>query len=327
MLDLLGAQAFRAVCVAVRLGVFEALRGGPLSGSETARKISADELGTTLLLEALDALGYVKKADGCFVNTPMTVKWLLRDSPTTLAQGLRFFENTAFERWGYLDDSIRQGRPKMCLDKWLDQQPDGWRTYQDGMTAVARVVADEVVARVELPSNACRLLDVGGGHGLYSSRFCRRYRDLSATVFDLPQALAAVRETDATGGIGDRVRPQPGDFWRDDLGASYDVALLFNIIHASLPEKNIELLTKVGRALNRGGLLVVMDQIAGKESGPIGRVLVGLQGLNFFNDGGGRVYAFEEIVPWVTTTGFTNPRRINLRRLPGFSLVLGTKTG
>jgi len=325
MLDLLGAQAFRATCVAVKLGVFEALKGGRLSASETARKIGADEQGTTLLLEALDALGYVKKKDNRFVNTPMTVKWLLLDSPTSLVHGLRFFESTVFERWGFLEESIRQGRPKMCLQNWLDQQPDYWRTYQDGMMAVARVVVDEVVARVKLPSNACRLLDVGGGHGLYSIKFCRRYPDLSSTVFDLPQALAAAREIGAAAAAGDRIRQQPGDFWRDDLGTSYDVALLFNIMHASLPEKNLELLTKVARALNRGGLIVVMDQIAGNGIGPIGRVLVRLQGLNFFNDGGGRAYAFGEIVQWVTTAGFTNPRRIKLRRLTGFSLVLATK--
>lgn len=327
MLDLLGAQAFRAVCVAVKLDVFEALKSGPSSASETARKISADEQGTTLLLGALDALGYVRETDKGFVNTPMTAKWLLRDSPTSLVHGLRFFENTVFERWGYLEESIRRGKPKLYLHSWLDQQPDHWRAYQDGMMAVARVIADEVVARVRLPPNACRLLDVGGGHGLYSTKFCRRYPHLSSTIFDLPQALAASRATGTMGAADDRVRQQPGDFWREDLGASYDVALLFNIVHASLPEKNLELLTKVARALNRGGLIVVMDQMAGNGSGPAGRVLVRLQGLNFFNDGGGRTYEYREIVQWVTTAGFTNPRRIKLRRLTGFSLVLGTKVG
>ena len=61
MLDFLGAQAFRTVCVAVKLGVFEALSAGPLTAGKAARRVAADERGTTLLLEALDSLGYVKK--------------------------------------------------------------------------------------------------------------------------------------------------------------------------------------------------------------------------------------------------------------------------
>lgn len=84
MLDLLGAQAFRVLCAAVELSVFESLSSGPLTGAAIARRIGADELGTILLLEALDALGYVKNKNERYVNTPMTVKWLLRESPATL---------------------------------------------------------------------------------------------------------------------------------------------------------------------------------------------------------------------------------------------------
>jgi hypothetical protein len=46
--------------------------------------------------------------------------------------------------------------------------------------------------------------------------------------------------------MGDRVAVQEGDFWGDDLGAGYDVALLFTIIHAYLPEKNVKLLVAQG---------------------------------------------------------------------------------
>ena len=171
MLDFLGAQAFRAVCVGVKLGVFEALSGGPLTAAETARQVQASERGVTLLLDALESLGYVRKKDGRYVNTPMTVKWLLRHSPTSLAGGIPFFDSMVFDRWGHLDESIRRGKPAVCGSEWLDQHPGGYRIYEQGMIAVARMTADEVVARVKLPPTARRLLDVGGGHGLYSVRF------------------------------------------------------------------------------------------------------------------------------------------------------------
>ena len=325
ILDFLGAQASRALCVAVKLGVFETLSGDGLTAAETARQIKADERGTTLLLEALELLGYVEKKDGHYTNTPMTVKWLLRRSPTNLAGGIPFFESMVFDRWGHLDESIRRGKPAMPGFQWLDQHPDGYRIYEEGMLAAARITADEVVGKVNLSATARLLLDVGGGHGLYSIKFCGRYPNLCATVFDLPEALEVGREMIATERMGERVAVRDGDFWIADVGSGYDVVLLFNVVHAYLPEKNIELLHKMSRALNKGGLIVIMEQMAGRLFGSTATALARLQALNFYNDLGGQAYTFDEIAGWLTKTGFTNPRRITLRKMPGFSLVLGKK--
>lgn len=249
MLDFLGAQAFCVVCVAVELGFIEVLSSGPLTAAEIAHELKASERGTTLLLDALEALGYVNKAAGRYGNTPMTAKWLLRHSPTSLAIGIPSFESMVFDCREHLDESIRRGKPALYGSEWLDQHPGGYRVYEEGMIAIARMAADEVVARVKLPPTARRLLDVGGGHGLYSIKFCHQYSDLLATVFDLPQAASVAREMITAERMGDRVAVQEDDFWSDDLGAGYDVALLFTIIHAYLPEKNVELLRKVSGAL------------------------------------------------------------------------------
>lgn len=326
MLDFLGAQAFRAVCAALRLGVFEALGAGPLTAPETARRIGASELGTTLLLEALDPLGYVEKKNERYVNTEMTRKWLLQKSPTSISGGIPFLESMVFDRWGNLGESIRRGRPVISGYDWLEEHPGSWRTYQEGMIAVARMAADEVVARVRLPLTARRLLDVAGGHGLYSVRFCRRYPALSATVFDVPQALEITRETIEAEKMSDRVAVQEGDIWSGELGTNYDVALLFNITHAFLPEKNADLLRMVAGALKRGGLIAIMDQITGKAASSVARALSRLQGLNYFNDLGAKTYTFDEIAGWLKDAGFTKLRRVRLTKMPGFGLALGMRT-
>lgn len=325
VLDFLGAQAFRAVCVAVKLGVFESLNGGASTAAEVARQIEADERGTTLLLEALEAVGYVEKKDGRYLNTAMTVKWLLRQSPTNLAGGIPFFESMVFDRWGRLDQSIRIGKPSVPGFEWLEQNPGSYRIYEEGMVACARVAADEVIAKTKLPATAHRLLDVGGGHGLYSIKFCRSYPGLSATVFDLPPALEVAREIIAAEKMGHRVTLKEGDFWIDDIGAVYDVVLLFNVIHAYSPDRNIALLRKLSGALEEGALIVIMEQVAGALFGPTAKALARLQALSFFNDLGGQTYTFDEIASWLTKVGFIDTRLISLRKTPGFSLVLGTK--
>ena len=326
MLDFLGAEAFRALSVAVKLGVFEALSGSSLAADQTARRIKASETGTVLLLEALTALGYVKEKDGRYSNTRMTAKWLLRGSKTSLACGIPFFESMVFDRWSRLEESIRRGQPAMSGSAWLEQRPDGWRIYQEGMIAIARMTAKEIVAKVPLPRGARRLLDVGGGHSLYSIEF-RRHSELSCTVFDLPQALEVAKETIASEGIGDRVVAQPGDFWVNEFGTGHDVALLFNIIHAFSPARNIELLQKVARALTPGGLVVINDQLARRTHGAMAKALVRLQALNYFNDLGARAYGVDEVRGWLIKAGFGEPRQIRLRRTPGFVLMLSRRAG
>lgn len=321
VLDLFGGFAFRAAAVANRLGVFEALSGGPLTAAQLAGQIEADERGTIRLLEALDAVGYVKKKrDGRYAATAMTAKWLPR-----LAGGLRASERALLQPLEYLEESIRTGEPAFNNYERYPEDQSWWRDQQGAMIAVAHMVGDDIVARVKLPETARRLLDVGGGHGLHAIKFCRRYPHLSATVFDLPQALEVAREVIAAEAMVERVSVQAGNFWKDDLGNGYDAALVFSIVQMNSPDKDMELLRKVAGALNPGGLVVIQDQIAGRAPSPTAKAVISLQGLNQVVSSRGRMYAFNEIAGWLTAAGFSKPRRINLWKTPGVGLVVAIK--
>jgi SAM-dependent methyltransferase len=320
MLDFLGAQAFRAACAAQRLGVFEALGAGPLTSAEVATRVKADARGTTLLLEALAPLGYVTQRGGRYANSAMTAKWL-----PVLGDGMRYFETMLWEEWAQLEDSIRRGRPPLTGYDRLAHNPERWAEFEAGMLAVARMTADEVVARVKLPPTARRLLDVGGGHGYYSVAFCRRHPRIAATVVDLADAVPAAERTIVAEHMADRVAIRTGDFWRDDLGDGWDVALLFNLLHGYPPDRLAQLLRRMHAALGPGGRVVILDQVRGKAASPIGEAVARLQGLNMFNASEGRAYANEEIARWLTEAGFGDVRPIRLRRSPGFGLVVATK--
>lgn len=193
------------------------------------------------------------------------------------------------------------------------------------MVAIARLAGPEIIRKVKLPPTARHLLDVGGGHAMYSIALCRRYAQLSATVFDSPQALQAARANIDAAKLHDRMRVQAGDFLHDQLGSGYDVALLFNIMHGFLPEQNITLLRNVAGALNAGGLVIIAEQVAGKAPGPTSAALARMLGLSYFHLLGGQIFTYDEIVRWLTVAGFTNPRRISLLKSPGNSLMLATK--
>jgi SAM-dependent methyltransferase len=317
MLDYLGAQAFRANTVAFKLGVFTALSRGPRTARDLAREINVDERGLTLLLDTLAALGYVRGNGGAaYALTPAIGRWLSTFSPDSV----QFFERVVFDWWGHLGESIRKGgsaMPPMDANDITD--------LQAGMIALARMAGDEIAARVRLPAGAKRLVDLGGGHGLYSIKFCRRHPGLSATIVDSRDAFDTTRRVLAEEHMADRVSLHEGNFLTDEIADGHDVALLFNVVHYHLPDRNRELLAKVARALNPGGVLVVMDQMPGRVFGPTVKALFRLQALHLFNAVSGQTYTADEIESWLRDAGLTRPRRIELRSAMGHAVVTGTK--
>jgi cyclopropane fatty-acyl-phospholipid synthase-like methyltransferase len=249
---------------------------------------------------------------------------MLDDAPQSIAHLFGFFDSV-IERCGYLEETIRTGKPPILGWEWFNQHPGVWEQYYAGMLDGARLASDEVVSKVKLPPTASRLIDVGGGHGLYSVKFCQKHPQLSATVFDWPRALEAAKATVAAENMQSRVSLQEGDLWNDDLGSGYDVALVFNMVHMYAQEKNAELIRRVAAALEPGGLLVIMDQIAVKGRGSAAKAIARLQGLQLFNSVMGQTYPAKEIGGWLAKAGFINIRTSLLRGAPSSGLVVGVK--
>lgn len=327
-LDLVGAGTFRAVATALKLGVFDALNEQPSAAADLASKLRVDQRAVTVLLDFLTATRYLKRTNEGYSCTAMSTKWLSQKSPTNFAPFFDFFQNFLYPFWDtHIEESIRTGKPSTTLYESLDQTPNGWKTAQEWFLALAKTMSDEIVSKAKLSRTAKRLLDVGGGHGLYTVKFCRNYPALSATIFDRPEPSAVARETIANEKMEGRVSVLAGDFWRDNLGDGYDSVLLFNIIHAYKPEENIELLKKISGVLNPRGQVVILEQISEPTSSNAVGALVQFLGLTFLAALGGRTYEYEEVARWLSASGFSGVKRVKLRRAPGSSLVLATKAG
>jgi SAM-dependent methyltransferase len=323
-LDIFGVSIYKAITLALKFDVFESVKTGPQTAKELASKIVGDERATRILLEMLEAFGYVRNIDGRFANTSMTAKWLLEGPKGSFSDVFKLWREL-FEFWSaHEEEVLRNGRPRVTLYEWFNQHPESWRTFQHEEMWYARLAGGEIAAKLKMPPGASKLLDVGGGHGLYSVTLCRRHPNLSATVFDQPKTLEYTKEVIATEKMSSRVSTWAGDFLVDDLGSDYDVVLLFNIIHGQLPEANQELLRRVGKALRPKGMLVILDQFAGGEFGKILKASNRFWGLAYLTLLGGQVYSTDEVRGWLSSSGFSDIRRASIRRV-GSSLLMGRK--
>jgi SAM-dependent methyltransferase len=312
----------RALTVCTSAGLFDALRPTPQSPQEVSKKLGWSVQGTELLLQTMEAGGYVIQNRGSYRNSPISDRWLTKNSPHYIGDLVRYFE-TLFSRWQYLGDSVRDGKPpRAYFDFFTDED---WRVYTYGMMNLAQLLMPQVLDAISFPPSAHRLLDLGGSHGLYSIELCKRYPAMRAEVIDLEKAVLIGKKIAEEHGMSGRVQYRTVDFKKEGLESGYDVVLAFNIIHGLTSSENISLLRKIAAALNSGGILVILDQLRnGNHGSSLSQLIPAIVGLNLFNEIGGNAYTFREIKEWSATVGLLDCKLKNLR-FPGVALIQARK--
>jgi 2-polyprenyl-3-methyl-5-hydroxy-6-metoxy-1,4-benzoquinol methylase len=324
LLDLVGGAGERAVGLALDLGVFEALADKPATLSDLADWVDCDPDGLTPLLGFLAALGYVSRDGDRYANTAMTEAWLL-DESVSIAPWLEFWEDVAFPFWDdNLEPAVRTGAPPQTLYEWLDDHPEHWRATHEGFRAAAAVLAPIVVPKLDLPEGA-RVLDVGGGHGLYAAELAAQNPELTVTVFDTEHAREVAAETANRHGVDYRLTFAAGDYTTDALGEGYDAALLFNVVHAHDGPETVALLERVRTALRPGGRLYVLDQFEGTTRTPVGRATVGFVDLTYLVTLGQGAHDIEDVEAWLTESGFSVEEQESFLTAPGLSLLVAER--
>lgn len=311
----------RAIMVATRLGVFEALADGPCTAPEAARRLGIDGRAAEKLLYVLVAARYLRCRSGRYALTRRARRWLLRRSPWSIHDNmlLRFLEWEAVEA---LEDFMRTGKP---LDVHAMIRPDQWEVYQRGMHSLARLSAAEVVRRVTLPPGARAMLDIGGGHGHYAVAFCHRHPQLQATILDLPAAIEAAAPILAESALNGRVTHRAGDASTDHLGKNaWDLVFISHLVHHFDEATNAALVRRAGRALRPGGVLAILDVLrppSPVEAGQTGALL----DLYFAITSNAGTWSDEEISLWQFQAGLQSSKHIALRSAPGVTVMTATK--
>jgi SAM-dependent methyltransferase len=322
-LDMLASVGFRAAGAGQRLGVFEALAGGPQAAGALADRLTVHPLGLRILLDALVAFGYLTRDGEAYANSPDTARWLVRAAPDSYAPVLSFWHTLLVERWTDLENSIRRGGPDSDFYAWLDKRGDALADFHTMLHRLAGWLAEEIVGLVPAPDGPASLLDLGGGHAGYPVAFCTAHPDMRAVVVDLPGALEQGRATVAAAGLADRIELRAGDLFTADLSPAQDLVLLFNIVHGYGPDEVARLLSRVRAALRPGGRVVLLEPLADvPERGPgLGEAFVRAFSLNLFHTQGGRAYTYAELVELLSAAGFTDVHGQVLERSPTDHLV------
>lgn len=308
----------KALGVAVKMKITDQLGPKAKSVAQIARGASVSEKGAELVLDCLAALGYVVRTGDGYRFTRRGSIMLDRGSPRNMLHFIAFADQT-YDSFVDLEDSIRYGRTSR--NNLKDFSQEDWDLFSRAMIDVARTNLTEVTAKIRLPEGAKRIIDLGGSHGLYSIALCQKHPGLAATVLDLEPVRKFAEESIAAANVQGRVAYSACDFMQDALPAGQDAALLFNIIHGFSPEQNTALFSKVSGSLNKGGRLIILDQIKGTGgSSQLSQATTSFMAINLFHQANGNAYSHEEVSAWSKAAGF-NAARLDKLNAPGFGLI------
>lgn len=309
-----------AIIAAGRLGLFEALAGGPLAVQQLAEAIGSSVRGTATLVDFLIALGYLERQDGRLANTASTQRWFTSRGQVDYTPGL-LWTHEAWPMMGGLAEAVRSGHPERTLWDAMVEHSHLGELFSSYMAAFASDLGPDLLRHVPVLPEQGRLLDLGGSHGLHAIRFCRQYPGLSALIVDLASARGDTGETIAGAGLAERIRLAPGDLQEVDWGGTHDLVFYLSVAHNHTAEENRRIIGRIGQALRPGGLLVIHEYLAEK---PLDALDAAFR-LTLLVETGTQTYRYDDYCNWLTAAGLETIERIDLDPREKGSLILARR--
>ncbi len=299
-----------AVC---HFNLFSLLAERPRTLEELRTDLGLQTRPATVLVTALRAFQLLQAGDaGKLQLTP-----LARDH---LVPGTRFdvgnYVGLAAQSPGVLEmvERLRSNRPAGA-----DEQTGAAFIYRDGLRSAmeqedlarhftmalagrAKNVAPVLAQRVSM-EGVRRILDIGGGTGIYSIALLQKNPHLSAVVFDRPEVLKITTEMAREHGVSERLECVAGDMFSDPLPSGCEAVLLSNILHDWDVPQCQDLVSRCAGVLPPAGRLLIHDVFLNDElDGPLP---IALYSAALFTVTEGRAYSGAEYRSWLSRAGLT----------------------
>ncbi len=310
-----GSLATELLTAAVaHLGVFARLAGGPVAADSLRTSLGLAERPFVVLTTALKAMGLiVAESDGRLGLTALAREHLAPGADFDVSG----YVGLAAESPGVVEmvERLRTNRPagggedeagaafiyREGIESAMEAEASA-RTLTLALAGRARNVAPMLARNVSL-DGVRRLVDVGGGTGIYSIAWLQKHPELTALVWDRPEVLKVAREMAGSFGVGDRLETVAGDMFRDPVPGGAEVILLSNILHDWDVAECRELVAKCAAALPSGGRLLIHDVFLNDAlDGPLP---IALYSASLFRLTEGRAYSAAEYRGWMSEAGLT----------------------
>ncbi len=297
---------------AIEVGVFTELARGPEPRDVLAGRLGLHARSASDFLDTLVALGFLARTGDVYANTPETDLFLDRKKPSYVGGILEMANHRLYPFWGHLTEALRTGQPQNevkgggpGLFETLYADPARLKEFLAAMSGISHG-ANMTIARAFPWAEYKTFADIGTAQGDLATQVAKANAHLTGIGFDLPEVAPIFEEYVAATGVADRLRFQPGNFFKDSL-PQVDVVMMGHILHDwDLPTKQM-LIQKAYAALPAGGALIVYEAIIDNDRSQNAFGL--MMSLNMLIETpGGFDYTGADCEGWMKAAGFSSTR-------------------
>ena len=307
----------RIIMTAIELHIPDILTPAAKSAEEVADSLGADLRATRLLLNALTGMNILEKHEDRYSNTEETAIHLVRDSAEYGGNGI-LHHNQLWKSWSDLTNSVLTGTPSPASGR---RSNDDYSVFVSAMDDFASARATEVSKTISIDSSR-PFLDLGGGPGTYTIAFLKAHRNLRASIYDRPQAIAVAMQNCMKHKVESLVGFIKGDFMTDPIPGRYGTIWASHIIHAYGEEDNRRFLRKIYEALEPEGKLYLQDfYLDDTMASPTHSAVFAINML--VHTKSGRSFSRTEVTQWLAETRF---KKISVEPSPpGAQILVATR--
>ena len=254
-----GFMGSQALFAALELGLFTTLSDEPCGLDELAKRLGTPAGPLSVLLSTCLSLDLLTWDGQRYSNSLAAQHFLVSTSHSYVGDYyLRQLSAVLYDRMHLVRVLLRGERDQaLSYDTTLDS-PQITEEFIRGQHGGSLAPAYRLARTMDL-SRYTRFLDLGGGSGAFAIEAVKRYPDLSAVVFDLPQVVVVTEKIIQESGLEKRISCAGGDLLTDLWPCGADLILLSYIVSCYEPETLRDLLKRCLAYLPSGGGLLIHD--------------------------------------------------------------------
>ena len=323
MEDIMGTWRAQSLAAAVELDVFSQIAAGKQTVKDIAEGAGASQRGMALLLDALTAIGYLRKTGSRYILQPVSAAFLVPEGKAYVG-ALAHALSLTWDSWKYLTEAVRSGRPAETVDIAAKGKEFFPKLVASIFTGSFEASTAAVSRFPEKDRRAIhRILDVAAGSGAWSLAFAQAIPQAQVTTVDFAEMTPIARGFAEKIGVAAQYDYLEGDLRQMDFGREkYDLVILGHILHSEGEKQGKELLRKSYAALRSGGKLLIGEYVPNDvRTGPAMPLLFGLNMLLQTEEG--NVFTLREYRTWLKAAGFGKVTTVPVP--PPSTVILATK--
>jgi len=256
----------RAIHTVAKLGIADHMSTTPTSVDDIAVKTSTNASALNRLLRFLSAYDLFKQHESGFSLTELSLP-LKKDSPNSIKDVLLMADDSWWEAFAHLDNSIKTGGAAFTHQhgddffSYLSKHPEKQNNFDRGMAKLS-TYDDDNIAKSYPFETFKSIIDLGAGRGGLVKAINKRYPNIPITLFDTDAVISQLNAAD----YARVITLETGSFFAEI--PARDAYLFKGVLHDFNDEDMRKILSNTRNQIPKSSKLLIIEQVMPDDDKP-----------------------------------------------------------